>query len=78
MANRLVVLRFTGRKTGRAFEIPIGHRVIDGRMAILTNSRWRHNFAGGLDIVVKRKAKPSERAPSFWMTRLRFPSSITG
>jgi hypothetical protein len=33
MADRLVVLRFTGRKTGGAFEIPIGHRVIDGRMA---------------------------------------------
>jgi hypothetical protein len=57
MADRLVVLQFTARKTGRAFEIPIGHRVIDGRMAILTNSRWRHNFAGGADIVVKRKGQ---------------------
>lgn len=57
MADRVVVLRFTGRKTGRDFEIPIGHRLIDGRMAILTNSGWRHNFAGGADIVVKRKGQ---------------------
>ena len=46
--ERLVLLHFRGRRTGRHFEVPAGlHRLGDG-LFVATGSGWRHNFAGGL------------------------------
>ncbi|MFC4148493.1 hypothetical protein ACFO0M_19745 [Micromonospora mangrovi] len=47
MGERLVLLHFRGRRTGRDLEVIAGlHRLGDG-LFIATGSRWRHNFAGG-------------------------------
>lgn len=51
-ADQLLVLHYTGRRTGRRFDVPAGYHVIDGKPSMLTNSGWRHNFAGGADIEV--------------------------
>ena len=51
-AQQVVLLHFGGRRSGRAYEVPAGQRMIDGRMAVLTNSGWRANFRGGLDLDV--------------------------
>jgi hypothetical protein len=50
--NQLLVLHYTGRRTGRRFDVPAGYHMIDGVVSVLTNSGWRHNFAGGKDIEV--------------------------
>lgn len=48
----LLVLGFTGRKTGRRYEIPLtAHRMRDG-LYVLTGAPWRHNFDGGRDVEV--------------------------
>ena len=54
LADRVAVLEFTGRRTGRAYAVPVGYRVVDGRGTVLTSSRWRHNFAGGADVTLAR------------------------
>lgn len=61
IGEEILLLRFSGRKTGRAFELPVGFRDIDGRIALLTNSGWRHNFRGGRDveIVVRGETRPA-------------------
>lgn len=46
LAERLAALEFTGRRTGKTYAVPVGCRVVDGRGAVLTDSRLRHNFAG--------------------------------
>jgi hypothetical protein len=46
--EHLMLMRFRGRKTGRAYTLPVGRRVIDGRLGVLTNSPWRVNFRGVL------------------------------
>lgn len=48
----VLLLRYTGRKSGRSYEVPVSYRLIDGRIALLTNSGWRHNFHGGRDIEI--------------------------
>lgn len=48
----LMLLTFTGRKSGRRFEVPVARQQIDGGLATLTNSGWRFNFAGGHDCVI--------------------------
>jgi hypothetical protein len=50
--DQLLMLHYVGRKSGRRFDVPAGYHVIDGVVSVLTNSRWRHNFAGGRDIDV--------------------------
>lgn len=48
----LLVLHFTGRRSGRRFDVPAGYRMIDGAVCVFTDGRWRHNFAGGRDVEV--------------------------
>jgi hypothetical protein len=43
----VAVLRVTGRRSGRRFDVPLGvHRVGEQRL-VFTNAVWRLNFRGG-------------------------------
>ncbi len=48
----LILVRFSGRKTGREYELPVGIHDVDGRPAVLSNSRWRENFRGGAPVSI--------------------------
>ena len=50
--DQLLVLHYTGRRTGRRFDVPAGYHLVDGVPTVFTNSGWRHNFAGGADVEV--------------------------
>jgi len=45
--KQLMVLSFTGRKTGKAYSIPLSAHVIDNNLYALTGSPWKQNFRGG-------------------------------
>jgi hypothetical protein len=45
--KQLMVLNFTGRKTGRPYSIPLSAHVIDHDLYALTGSPWKQNFRGG-------------------------------
>ncbi len=45
--KQLMVLSFTGRKTGRPFTLPVSAHVIDGDLYALTGAPWKQNFRGG-------------------------------
>ncbi|MDM4138818.1 MULTISPECIES: hypothetical protein [Mycobacterium] len=45
--NQFMVLSFTGRKTGRAYSIPLSAHVIDGELYALTGNPWKQNFRDG-------------------------------
>lgn len=47
LGRQLMVLNFTGRKTGREFSIPVSAHVIDNDLYALANAGWKHNFSGG-------------------------------
>jgi hypothetical protein len=49
IAERLVLLHFHGRRSGREFTVPAGVHEVDGQFVIATGSAWRFNFAGGVD-----------------------------
>ena len=50
VSRRLVLLSYTGRRSGRTFSIPVGMHDIDEQMCVLTNSRWRVNLRGAHDL----------------------------
>jgi len=45
--KQLMVLSFTGRKTGRPYSIPLSAHVIDNDLYALTGNPWKQNFRGG-------------------------------
>jgi hypothetical protein len=47
VGKQLMVLSFTGRKSGRQFTIPVSAHVIDNDLYALTGAPWKQNFRGG-------------------------------
>jgi hypothetical protein len=45
--KQLMVLSFTGRKTGRPYSIPLSAHVIDHELYALTGAPWKQNFRNG-------------------------------
>lgn len=45
--QQLMVLDFTGRKSGRRFSIPLTAHLIDGILYALTGATWKYNFRDG-------------------------------
>lgn len=50
----VLLLRVTGRKTGRNYDIPISYTAIEDRLILVTGARWRVNLRGGADVQVTR------------------------
>ena len=50
--KHFMLLRFRGRRTGRAYVVAVGRQTIYGRPGALTNSGWRVNFRGGAPVGV--------------------------
>ena len=48
----VLVLHYRGRRTGQRYDLPVGYRLVDGRILLFTNSEWRHNFRDGREIEV--------------------------
>lgn len=47
VGQNLLMLHVTGRRTGRVYSTPVAyHREPDGRLLVLTSSRWRVNLRG--------------------------------
>jgi hypothetical protein len=45
--KQLMVLSFTGRKTGRPYSIPLSAHLIDHDLYALTGNPWKQNFRNG-------------------------------
>ena len=45
--KQLMVLSFTGRKTGRHYSIPVSAHLIDDELYALTGAPWKQNFRDG-------------------------------
>lgn len=55
LGEALLVLHYEGRKTGRKYDVPIGYRQSGNHLVVLSDSGWRHNFAGGRTVEVTLK-----------------------
>jgi hypothetical protein len=55
LGGRIAVLRFTGRKSGRQYETPVGIHELDGGLLTLTSSTWRLNFRAPAPVVLLRR-----------------------
>ena len=54
-SNHLMLLTFTGRKTGRTYTVVVGRHALDGKLVVPTGTKgrsWRLNFRGGAPAMV--------------------------
>ena len=56
---RLLVLRITGRRTGRHYTVVVGRHEIDGTLSVFTSAAWRANVRGGADVEVTDAGRTS-------------------
>jgi len=52
-----MVVSFKGRKTGRAFSVPVSAHRIDGDLYVLLNAGWKYNFKDGVPAEVRYAGK---------------------
>jgi len=45
--HQLMVVDFTGRKTGRHYSIPLSAHMVDGILYAMTGNPWKNNFRDG-------------------------------
>lgn len=47
MRKQMMVVKVTGRKTGRQYTIPLSAHFVDGTLYALTTAKWKYNFRDG-------------------------------
>ncbi|MGC2652247.1 MAG: hypothetical protein WA317_01300 [Mycobacterium sp.] len=57
VGKELMVVSFTGRKTGRRYSIPLSAYHIDGILYAITGARWKNNFRDGATAQVLHDGK---------------------
>ncbi len=55
--KELMVLSFSGRKTGRRYSIPLSAHRIDDSLYAITGAQWKSNFRGGATAQVLHDGK---------------------
>jgi hypothetical protein len=55
--DKLMVVSFTGRKSGRHFSIPLSAHRIDNNLYALTGAGWKWNFRDGADAEILHNGK---------------------
>ena len=57
LAPQNALLRFAGRRSGRAYRIVVGLYELDGVPVVFTPARWRLNFRGGAPVTVTHRGR---------------------
>jgi hypothetical protein len=57
LREQMMVVSFTGRKTGRRFSIPLSAHRIDNDLYAITSAGWKYNFRDGADAEALHKGK---------------------
>jgi hypothetical protein len=60
MRKQLMVLSFTGRKSGNQYSIPVSAHIIDDQLYALAGTAWTKNFRGGRPAEVLHNGKTTK------------------
>jgi hypothetical protein len=61
ITKRLMVLHWTGRKTGTAYSTPVGRYELDGQLFTKTQAGYKYNFVGGgpAELLIDGERRPA-------------------
>ncbi len=55
--TEFMLVRFTGRKSGRQFAVPVSAHHLDGKLYVVLEAQWKYNFRDGADAQVSHGGK---------------------
>ncbi|MFD2092681.1 hypothetical protein [Blastococcus deserti] len=58
--NGVMLLEFTGRRSGRTIKVPVNFHLVDGIPMAFTDAPWRFNFDGGAPVKVTYRGRVYE------------------
>ncbi|MCU0490125.1 MAG: nitroreductase/quinone reductase family protein [Chloroflexaceae bacterium] len=50
LSGRMLLLQFTGRKSGKRYRFPVGYKQVGDTLFVTTNSGWQKNLRGGVPV----------------------------
>jgi hypothetical protein len=56
----VMLLEFTGRRSGRTIKVPVNFHLVDGVPMAFTDAPWRFNFDGGAPVTVTHRGQVYE------------------
>jgi hypothetical protein len=57
LSGRLALLTFTGRTSGKRYQVPVGYVQQGNTVLINTQSRWQRNLAGGAEVTLRLRGQ---------------------
>jgi hypothetical protein len=57
LVGTFALLEFRGRRSGRAFRVPVGLHEVEGTLVVATEAGWRRNFDGGASAIVRHRGR---------------------
>ena len=57
LSDSLMLITFTGRRTGREYTTPVGYYRRDGRLLVFTHSEWWKNLRGGAVVTLRLRGE---------------------
>jgi hypothetical protein len=58
--NGVMLLEFSGRRSGRTLRVPVNFHLVDGVPMAFTDAAWRFNFDGGAPVRVTHRGRVYE------------------
>jgi hypothetical protein len=55
--DQMMLLEFTGRRSGRRIRVPVALHLIDGVPMAFTHRPWRLNFTGGAPVTITHRGQ---------------------
>ncbi len=78
VSEHLMLLTFSGRKTGSTYTVVVGRHEVNGALVVPTGTtgrRWRLNFRGGHRSSSRSRAGAAAAGGSWWRIRRRSRAS---
>lgn len=60
VSDSLVLLTFTGRRSGREYTTPVGYRRLDDQLVVFAHSDWWRNLRGGASVTLRLRGEVRE------------------
>lgn len=57
VSDALLVLEYTGRRSGKTYRLPVGYTQFDDTLFLFTHSGWWHNFEEPREVAVRLRGE---------------------
>ena len=57
ISKNILLITFTGRKSGKSYQTPVSYSQRDGQVTIFTHAKWWKNFVDGAPVTLRMQGR---------------------